>query len=438
MNVRRGLELIFGAAVSAVEPSQLVRQRLVREGPWVAVCDDEHEWARWRGTCLVVGAGKAAARMAAGCEARLPHGTWRGCVVTADGCAVPLVAVEVLEAAHPFPDERGWQATRHIARLVKRDGKDPVLCLISGGASSLLVCPRPPITLRDKVATTRLLHSSGADIGELNTVRKHLAAVKGGGLALMAGNRPLITLVLSDVIGDDPAVVGSGPTAADPTTFEDAWAVLRRYGLEARVPRSVQQLLRRGMEGDVPETLKPGRAGAAGPVNVVIGSNRTALQAAAAEARRLGYEPVVAREAIRGDTAKAAELWGDALMSELLRRPAARLCFLAGGETTVEVRGPGRGGRNQEFALALARRLANSGVTLLSAGTDGIDGPTDAAGAFVDGTTIGRAHARNLDAESALLENDSYTFFAQLGDLFRPGPTGTNVMDIKIATSSTR
>lgn len=416
---------IFHAAIAAVDPTQLVADHLS--------CLNLEPVPGPAEPLLVIGAGKAAARMAAGCERALGAGGVHGEVIVADGCAVPLRSVIASPARHPLPDGRGEEATRRILDLISRPPAGAVLCLFSGGASSLLVCPRAPVTLADKIATTQLLLNCGADIQAVNIVRKHLSEAKGGGL-LRRARTSMLALLLSDVVGDDPATIASGPTAPDPTTFADAWEVLRRYALETRAPASVVRLLQAGMAGEVPETVKPGSPEEARCRNLIIGRNRTALAGAARFARAQGWRVVTEDAPLQGDTTLAAHSFG-----ERIRRLAADhsgntpLCVLAGGETTVRVCGTGRGGRNQEFALALAGMLAGTSTTVLSAATDGVDGPTDAAGAFVDGTTLRRAHAEGVDVDAALLENDSYTVFARLGDLLRFGPTGTNVMDIKIA-----
>jgi glycerate 2-kinase len=417
---------IFGAAIRAVDPAELVAQYLSSH----AVPKHVHP------PTLVVGAGKAAARMAAGCEAVLGPANVHGEVIVADGCGVPLHAIHVSEAAHPLPDVRGEQATLRIIESLRTHGTGDLICLISGGASSLMVCPRAPVSLQDKVATTRLLLECGADIRAFNTVRKHLSRVKGGGLLRQARTR-MLALLISDVIGDDPSTIGSGPTAPDDTTFADAWTVFTRHRLTGRVPASAVALVQAGIAGRVAETVKSNTAEAALCRNVIIGSNRTALDGAAAAARARGRAVYVEDQPLSGDTTTAAEQFA-ARVRQLIadRRSDTPLCILAGGETTVHVVGGGRGGRNQEFALATAPALAGTSVTMLSAGTDGIDGPTDAAGAFVDGTTLRRAKERGLDVDAALHTNDSYTFFLQLGDLFRCGPTATNVMDIKIALVS--
>jgi hydroxypyruvate reductase len=417
---------IFRAAIRAVDPTELVADYL----------SSQAAPGHMRPPTLVIGAGKAAARMAAGCETVLGPANLRGEVIVADGCGVPLHSIHVSEAGHPLPDARGEEATLRIIESLRTHGTGDLVCLMSGGASSLMVCPRAPVNLQDKIATTRLLLECGADIQAFNTVRKHLSRVKGGGLLRQARTR-MLALLISDVIGDDPSTIGSGPTAADNTTFADAWTVFTRYNLTGRVPAGAVELVQAGIAGRVPETVKPNAAEAALCRNVVIGSNRIALEGAAAAARALGRTVHIEDRPLSGDTTMAAQEFA-ARVRQLVadRRGDKPLCIVAGGETTVRVVGRGRGGRNQEFALAMAAALAGAPVTILSAGTDGIDGPTDAAGAFVDATTLRRAKDRGLDADAALHTNDSYTFFSRLGDLFRCGPTATNVMDIKIALVS--
>ena len=383
------------------------------------------------GPLLVIGAGKAAARMAAGVETSLTPAQVSGLVVTAPGCDVPLRTVRTVIGSHPLPDEHSLAASEALCRVCATAvPSTAVLALVSGGASSLLAQPRPPVALADKMAVNRLLLACGADIGELNTVRKHLSLVKGGGLLRHVRGRPLTTLILSDVIGDDPSVVGSAPTVPDPTTYADAVAVIERYELTTRLPATVRSLLEAGCRGEVEETIKPDSAVARATTAAVIGSNELARRAAAAEATRRGYEPIVDDAPLTGDTAEAGRRWARRIGA---LPPGGRWCAIAGGETTVVVRGHGRGGRNQEFALVLASQLGDAALAALSAGTDGIDGPTDAAGAFVDGGTLQRAAQLGLDPHRALTDTDSYSFFDRLGDLLRTGPTGTNVMDLKLA-----
>ncbi len=431
--LRADAEAIFRAAIRAVDPVALVAEHIARDGSDVVIGMAGNTAGRWRLPTLVIGAGKAAARMAAACEQVLGSENVHGAVVVADGCGAPLRSIAVSEAGHPLPDGRGERAALGIMDLVQQPRAGGIVCLISGGASSLLVRPRSPIQLSEKVRTTQLLLESGADIAGFNTVRKHISAVKGGGL-LRAARVPVVTLLISDVVGDDPGTIGSGPTAPDVTTFSDACAVLKRFDLGDRVPAAVEQLLKMGVDGRVPETVKPGSPEAERCRNLIVGSNRTALEGAAREARARGWAVCIEDAALTGGTTTAAHGFGARLI-ELARHRGDKqpLCILAGGETTVRVTGSGRGGRNQEFALALAGKLVGQEVMVLSAGTDGIDGPTDAAGAFVDSTTAARAPAHGLDPDAALANNDAYTFFSQLGDLLRCGPTGTNVMDIKIA-----
>jgi glycerate-2-kinase len=369
--------------------------------------------------------------MAAGVEALVDPARIGGMVVTAPGCEVPLRRIAVAIGSHPLPDERSARAASELLRVAAAPpGDAAVLALISGGASSLLALPRPPLSLADKIVVNQLLLDSGADIVELNTVRKHLSLVKGGGILRATQPRPVSTLILSDVVGDDPSVIGSAPTMADPSTYRDALAVLDRHGIRERVPTTARRLLEAGARGEVPETVKPSDPEARRADAAVIGSNALARQAAAARAAELGYEPMVEDVPLTGDTASAARAWAERIAKLPRHR---RWCAIAGGETTVVVRGRGRGGRNQEFALVAASALADLPVALLSAGTDGIDGPTDAAGAFADGSTLARAGRLGIDPRRALADNDSYPFFDRLGDLLRTGPTGTNVMDLKIA-----
>lgn len=402
--------------MTAAEPSRLVARYL-----------RDHPFGSGR-PVLIFGAGKAAARMAQGAEAALGMAAG-GEVVVADGCAVPLRTVNVHNGGHPLPDQRGAEATMAVTQLAST-ANGPVLCVFGGGASSLLVQPAPPITLAEKIAVNQLLLECGADILEINTVRKHLSTVKGGGLLRVIRSRPVLTLVLSDVIGDDPSVVASGPTTADRSSFADALGVLDRYRIAATVPAAVRDRLERGARGLLRETLKPHDPELSDTAVAVVGSNGLALAAAAVRAQELGYEVLVDDTPLHGETRDTAQRWWARWAARINGR---RACAIAGGETTVTVRGSGRGGRNQEFALALVAVSSRARLAMLSAGTDGIDGPTDAAGAFVDGRTASRAQTLGLDADAALAANDAYPYFDRLGDLLRCGPTGTNVMDIKIA-----
>lgn len=382
----------------------------------------------------IVAVGKASPFMAAAAVRVLPAPPASG-VVIGTHCPAPLPQpLEWIEASHPVPDarsERAGSRALEVAASVEED--DLLLVLVSGGASALLARPRDGITLADKQATTRKLLLGGADIEALNTVRKHLSAVKGGQLAA-ASRGATLALAVSDVVSDDLSVIGSGPTVPDPTTFADALAVLERHGGAASFPAGVVRLLRAGVAGGLGETPKPGGAAEARAITRIIGSRRDAVDGAAVRATQLGYEVVVVPGAVVGE-ARDAGRRVVALVEENRRGATPRgTCLIAAGETTVTVRGGGRGGRNQELALSAAMALDPSGppVALLSAGTDGIDGPTDAAGAIADTTTITRAAAAGLDPAAFLERNDSYPFFRALSDLVLTGPTDTNVGDIQI------
>lgn len=428
-SARSRLARIFRAAVAAVDPARLVRERIVPGEPPRLRLGARRRVRLAERRVWLVAAGKAAEAMAR--EAvRLLGAHVVGGVVAAPRAVRLDPRLRVFAAGHPLPDERSLAAGRAVwAMLGRARAGDLVLVLLSGGASSLLALPARGLTLGDQIRTTGLLLRTGAPIAALNTVRKHLSRLKGGGLVRRCGRARVIGLLISDVIGGSPAVIGSGPTAADPTTYADAWRVLERNRLLEVIPARARRRLVLGRRGRRAETLKPGHGRA---WNAVIGDNRRALAAAAAEARALGLRSMILTASLRGEARAAARRFGSWIRGR--RHRGRRICVIAGGETTVRVRGRGRGGRNQEFALALAEEIRGlQGVSCLSAGTDGRDGPTDAAGAFVDGSTAERAQRLGLDAWSFLDRNDSHGFFRRLGGLFRPGPTGTNVMDLKIA-----
>lgn len=384
-----------------------------------------------------VGVGKAAVEMAAAVEHILGPALTGGLALTKHGHSkLRLRRIRIREAGHPIPDEHGIEAALEVIELLKElNARDLLVVAVSGGASALLSAPVDPITLADKQQTTDLLLRAGVNITELNAVRKHLSVLKGGRLAALAYPATVVGLLLSDVIGDPLDIIGSGVTAPDPTTFADALAVLKKFDLLDRVPRIVHQHLERGLRGHISETPKPGDPAFQNVHNMVVGSSRLALQAAAKQAKILGYRAILLSSTMQGETREVARVHAQVLREivksgDPIRRPA---CVLSGGETTVTVRGPGKGGRNQEFALAAAIDIQDlADVLVLSAGTDGTDGPTDAAGAIATGETIRRAANLNLNPMPYLAANDSYPFFDALGDLIRTGPTGTNVMDIHL------
>jgi glycerate 2-kinase len=380
------------------------------------------------GRTIVLGAGKAAAAMARAVERHMP-GPLEGLVVTRYGHAVPCARVEVVEAAHPVPDAASRAAARRILDYAEQAGEgDLVLCLISGGASALLALPADGIALEDKQAVNRALLASGADITQMNAVRKHLSAIKGGRLAAAAHPARVVSLLISDVPGDDPAVIGSGPTVPDPTTFADARAILAHYRIEP--PAAVAQHLRAARD----ETPKPGDPRLASADTIIVARPQASLEAAAARARAAGVTPVILGDALEGEAREVAKvLAGIALQVRRHGQPAPPPCvLLSGGETTVTVRGAGRGGRNAEFLLALALQLNGAaGISALAADTDGIDGSEDNAGALVTPDTLARARAHGLDARAMLADSDGYGFFKGLCDLVVTGPTLTNVNDFR-------
>lgn len=424
MTLRQSALAIFRAGLAAADPEEAVRRHLrVPRLPS-------------GGRIWVLGAGKASAAMAHAVERVLGAKIAGGLVNVKDGHLARLRRVELNECGHPIPDERGVRGAQRIAEIARQAGeRDLAVCLISGGASALLPAPAPPITLAEKQAATGLLLACGANIHEINAVRKHISLIKGGQLARLLYPARTLALLLSDVIGDDLDVIGSGPAAPDPSTFAGARAVLEKYAVWDRVPASVRNRIEQGLAGGIPETPKAGDPALSRTRNIVVGSNRQAVDAAARRARELGFRPVVLSTTIQGETRDVARMHA-AILRECLDsgRPARPpVCLISGGETTVTLRGDGLGGRNQEFALAAAIDLADCpGVLALSAGTDGTDGPTDAAGALADGDTLSRAQRLGLDARRFLDRNDSYRFFDALGDLVKTGPTNTNVMDLRL------
>lgn len=411
---------IFRASLAAADPAAAVERQLRRK-----------DYSKYR-NIYVIGAGKAGASMAQAAERVLGRRITAGLINVKDDHVARLRRIELNECGHPLPDERGAAGARRIAEIAAGAGPaDLVLCLISGGASALLPLPADGITLEEKQSVTRLLLASGANIHEINTVRKHLSSIKGGQLARLAAPAAVEALLLSDVIGDDLDVIGSGPAAPDASTFAGAVAILEKFGLLGRVPASAKSRLERGVRGEIPETPKPGDPLFARVRNVVVGSNRLALHAAAAKARELGYRTLVLASGVQGETRDIAGMHA-AIAREIVDtgqpvKPPA--CVITGGETTVTLKGDGLGGRNQEFALAAALGIAGlDDVVIFSAGTDGTDGPTDAAGAVADGDTL----ARNPDAQPFLDRNDSYHYFESNGGLIKTGPTHTNVMDVRI------
>jgi hydroxypyruvate reductase len=460
MHAKADAEAIFRAAVSRVDPAPMIENsiRIVpaaeassgnRRGTLVvAAGQDEYRYdLDGIDRIFAAGMGKASARMAAGLERALGERLSGGIIAVKEGHVETLKRIRLIESAHPVPDARSVVAASAMLDLgttlgTKLTGRDLVIVLVSGGGSSILCAPVSGLTLEDKIGTTRLLLASGATINEVNCVRKHLSAVKGGRLARALAPATVLTLILSDVIGDDLDAIASGPTVPDPTTFADALEIVRRYGIEDRLPLPAAEHLRAGATGGASapaETPKPGDAVFSRTRTVLVGTNRLALDAAEAEATRRGYNTLVLSSRVAGEAREIAQVFlgigKDIAASDApVLKPA---CVIAGGETTVTLRGKGTGGRNQEMALAFMATLGRSpkdgtALTFLSAGTDGNDGPTEAAGAMVDLELYRSAVAAGLDPEAALANNDSNTFFRNAGGLVITGPTNTNVCDVQV------
>jgi glycerate 2-kinase len=433
MNPRKNALQIFRAALDAADPERAVSRHLKFDGRVLIAGRRRYSLSRFD-RIQVIGAGKASAAMAAAVERLLGRRVSGGLINVPPGTVPRLRRVHLNPSAHPVPDLHGLDGANRIAEIAREAGlRDLLICLFSGGASALMPDPDPPIALAALQQVTRQLLASGATIHELNTVRKHISRWKGGQLAKLAAPATVIALLLSDVIGDDTSVIGSGPTVGDGSTFLDASHVLEKYAI--RAPASVRMRIEAGVAGRIAETPKPGDPAFARVQNLVIGGNRQAIDAAARCARELGYRTLVLSTMIEGETRDIASMHA-AIVKEIRAsgRPARPpVCILSGGETTVTVRGKGLGGRNQEFVLAAAIALESFGAaTVFSAGTDGIDGPTDAAGAIADEHTLDRARALGLDARQFLDNNDSYHFFRRVDALVQTGPTGTNVMDVRI------
>ena len=412
MKPRELLEAMFRAAVEAALPSLCVPANLP---------------PRPKGRTIIIGAGKASGAMAKAVEDSW-DGPLEGLVVTRYGYRVPTTRLEVVEAAHPVPDAAGREAAKRIFDLVQGLTKDDlVLCLISGGGSALLALPPEGLTLEDKQAMNKALLKSGATISEMNTVRKHLSAIKGGRLAAAASPAKVVALMISDVPGDDPSIIASGPTVVDPSTNADALGIIEKYSIE--IPKAVRERLR-----NADETPKPGDYRLAFVENIMIATPQASLDAAAEVARRAGVTPVILGDSIEGESRDVALVHaGIARQCAMRGQPEAPPCVLiSGGETTITLKGKGKGGRNTEFLLALAIALNGmEGIYAVAGDTDGVDGSEDNAGALIDPTTLARAAKAGINAKAMLADNDPWNFFNKIGDLLVTGPTLTNVNDFR-------
>lgn len=434
-NLRKHAMAIFKAGLEAADPKKAVLAAMQSPAPGVFVVAGQTLDLDHFDRVFVIGSGKAACPMALALEQILPKIS-AGKLTTKYGHVLDMKNIRATEAGHPVPDENGLVGTREILDILKNaTKKDLIFCVISGGGSSLMPMPVSGITLAQKQETTLALLACGATIHEINTIRKHISIVKGGGLAKAAYPAKMVTLVLSDVIGDDLDIIASGPTVPDTGTFDECLRIIDRYHIRDKIPQPVLDHLKKGTEKIIPETPKNNDPIFENTFTTIIGSARQSLFAARQAAKNLDYDTMILSSVIQGETRDAAKIHA-AIAEEILatRNPLAPpACVLSGGETTVTIKGSGMGGRNMEFALAAAIEIQGlKNVLVFSAGTDGTDGPTDAAGAVADGHTIDRADKLGLDATSFLDKNDSYNFFKPLGDLIITGPTMTNVMDLRI------
>ena len=424
---------ILGAALEAVDPAGVIKQEIRRQGDELTVRERVYDLASFR-RVVVVGGGKASGTMASALEDILGDRISAGWVNVKDGYTAPTRRIQLHEAGHPLPDARGVAGAAHIADLLRQaDEDDLVICLISGGGSALMTLPVQGVSLDDMQALTTALLKCGATINEINAIRKHLSQIKGGHLARLAHPATLISIMVSDVVGSPLDVIASGPTVPDTSTFGEARAVLAKYDIWDQVPDSIAQHLKRGAKGEVAETPKAGDPAFAKTQNLVVADNAIAAQAALAQAQALGLNALLLTTYVEGEAREVAKV-AAALAKEIVHhgRPVARpACLILGGETTVTVRGDGKGGRNQELALAAAMQIHGlEGAMIIGLATDGTDGPTDAAGAIAQGQTLDWAQEQGLDPLAFLANNDAYHFFQPLGDLLLTGPTGTNVNDL--------
>jgi len=427
---------IMAAALSAVDPYSAVMNGLRKSEYRSSDILDKNELTKFH--CIkLIGTGKAGQPMAEAAQEFFGDMISEGIVIVKDGYTKKsslFERIKIIEAGHPIPDQRGVSATQDIIELLQNsDVNDLVICLISGGGSALLVSPVPSVSLDDIQHLTELLLASGATINEINTIRKHLDQIKGGQLARIASPARVLCLILSDVVGDPLNVIASGPTVPDPTTYQDTLDILDRYAIREQVPATIRNYLELGQQGKVAETPKPGEHYFSNVHNIIVGSNRTATQAAISQAEIEGFNTFTLTNYMQGEASLAGKFLGSvlrqlALQNQPMPRPA---CVVVGGETTVTIRGNGMGGRNQELALGAAAELDGlKDIALITLTTDGGDGPSDAAGAVVTGDTLSRAKSMGLEPEEYLANNDSYNYFSPLEDLIRTGPTRTNVNDL--------
>ena len=434
--LKKASDQIIKAALNAVDPYQLIREQVIRKGDTLVVSEKEHIELSQFDRIFLCGAGKGAAPITRAMEELLSDRLDGGDIIVKYDHLAELQKINLHEAAHPVPDENGLRSTEILlTNLDNLTERDCVFVLLTGGGSALLESLPDEIKLDDLQKLSSVLLQCSATIHEINCIRKHISLIKGGQLAKKIYPARCVTLALSDVIGDDLSVIASGPTSPDPTTFDDALAILEKYNVTDKIPTVILNHLKRGSEGKIPDTPKREDQVFKKVTNIVIGNNRLALNKAKETAESLGFKTIILTSMLEGEAREIARVVAS-IISEVqvtgtpIKKPA---CILLGGEPTVKIQGTGKGGRNQELALAVALSNINEPYVCVSVGSDGTDGPTDAAGAIVDHTTLSRAESAGLNAQEYLKNNDSYNFFAPLGDLIITGPTGTNVMDVIFA-----
>ena len=434
-DMREDAKQIFSAGLKAVNPEKAIRKYCRIKNNRLYIGSNKLALDYYN-NIFVIGCGKASAAMALAIEELLGDRISDGSVNTKYGHLAKLKRIRLVEAGHPVPDQNGIGGTLHIMDLARSSGpKDLVICLLSGGGSALLPLPAPPLNLMDKQQTINVLIACGATIHEINSIRKHTSAIKGGHLAQAVYPATLVSLIISDVVGDDLDVIASGPCVPDNSTFQDCLKIISKYNIQSDLPDAVVKHISAGAAGDIPDTPKRDNPVFGAGIQLIIGSNYDAIKAAGAEATLRGYPPLILSSLIEGDTDEVSRMHG-AIVREIVKtgNPVAPpACLLSGGETTVVLRGKGLGGRNQHFALTLAPEISgHHAIVGLCAGTDGTDGPTDAAGAIVDNMTISKAEELGLDYRRYLDANDSYHFFNKTKELLITGPTKTNVMDLRV------
>ena len=435
MDLKKKAVDIFLKSVKAADPYECVKKHIKVENETVFIDNHTYPLSKYK-KIVIVGGGKASARMAQAAEDILGDLIYEGWINTKDGHSYPLKKIKVQECSHPVPDSRGVEGARKIAELLDNaDENTLVICLLSGGGSALMPAPAEGITLKEKQDVTKLLLSSGADIYELNAIRKHMSMLKGGGMARLCNPAILHVLILSDVIGDRLDTIASGPAVSDSSTFSECLEICHRHGIIESLPKSVLQRFLNGSKGLIPETAKPGDYYLKNAVNTLIGNNGISVEAARSEAEKIGFRTLVLSTVLQGEASELGNFFS-AIASEIkasgnpIPMPA---CIIGGGETTVTVHGRGKGGRNMEMALSVAAGISGfRDVVFLSGGTDGTDGPTDAAGGIVDGATVKKGRLKGFSFDEFLMDNDSYNYLKETDGLIITGPTGTNVMDIQI------